>query len=65
MVVVFALIILGLLILPALAAAKHKSAKIHCANNLMQLAMAFRIWEGDHNDRYLMDVSATNSPANQ
>ena len=44
-------------VLPALAAAKRKAQRINCVNNLKQVGLAFRIWEGDNNDKYPMAVS--------
>jgi competence protein ComGC len=62
-VIVAALAILAALLLPALAAAKRKSSKLNCASNLKQIGIAFRIWEGDHGDKYPMSVSVTNGGA--
>jgi hypothetical protein len=31
-----------------------------CANNLKMVGLAFRIWEGDNNDKYPMEISMTN-----
>jgi hypothetical protein len=45
------------MLLPALAAAKKKAQRINCVNNLKQCGQAFRIWEGDNNDKYPMAVS--------
>ena len=50
--------ILAAMLLPALASAKTKATRINCVNNLKQCGLAFRIWEGDNNDRYPMDVPA-------
>jgi len=47
-------------LLPALAAAKRKSSKIGCVQNLKQTGLSFRIWEGDNGDKYPMQVSVTN-----
>lgn len=63
LIIVFVLAVLATTLLPALAAAKHKSAKIHCANNLKQLGLAFQIKEGDYNDSYPMNYLAANNPA--
>ena len=53
------------MLLPALAAAKRKAQKINCTNNLKQVGLAFRIWEGDNGDRYSMAVQAANGGANE
>lgn len=62
LVIMFALVLLAMLIVPALISAKQKAAKIQCANNLMQTSFAFHIWEGEHNDKYPMNASVTNGP---
>ncbi len=49
--------ILAAMLLPALAAAKHKAQRISCVNNLKQVGLAFKIWEGDHGDQYPFNVS--------
>lgn len=59
-VVLAVLVVLAAVFLPALGAAKRKSAKISCTNNLKQIGLSYRIWEGDHNDKYPMAISVTN-----
>jgi competence protein ComGC len=56
LVILAVLALLAALLLPALAAAKNKSMRIGCVNNLKECGLAFRIWEGDHNDEYPMEV---------
>jgi len=34
-----------------------KAMQINCVNNLKQIGLEFRIWEGDHKDKYPFDVS--------
>lgn len=57
LVVLAVLAILAAMLLPALAKAKARALRIQCVNNLKQDGLAFRIWEGDHDDRYPMAVS--------
>jgi len=63
LVVIFVIVFVVALLLPALAAAKRKHARIGCVNNLKQIGIAFRLWEGDNNDKYPMSVSVTNGGA--
>ena len=63
LVVIAIIAILAAMLLPALAAAKRKAQKINCTNNLKQVGLAFRIWEGDNNDRYPMSVSTSQGGA--
>jgi hypothetical protein len=46
----------GFIFLPALAKARMKADLAQCQNNLIQLGLAFRTWEGDFGDRYPMSV---------
>ena len=62
-IVIAVLVIVVALILPALAMAKRKTSKISCANDLKEVGIAFRLWEGDNNDKYPMAVSLTNGGA--
>lgn len=63
-VVIFVIGFLVMLLLPALARPRHRhSPLISCINNLKQLGLAYKIWAGDNNDHYPMDVSVTNGGA--
>jgi len=63
LVVIATLVILAMILLPVLAAAQRRSAKINCVSNLKQVNLSFRIWEGDNNNQYPMTVSTTSGGA--
>ena len=65
LVVIAIIAILAAMLLPALAAAKKKAQKINCTNNLKQVGLAFRIWEGDNGDRYPQAVTYSSGGANE
>jgi prepilin-type N-terminal cleavage/methylation domain-containing protein len=65
LVVIAIIAILAAMLLPALAAAKKKAQKINCTNNLKQVGLAFRIWEGDNGDKYPQAVTFTAGGASE
>jgi prepilin-type N-terminal cleavage/methylation domain-containing protein len=62
LVVVCVVAVVVVLILPMLARPHHHSG-LNCVNNLKQIGLAFRIWEGDTGDKFPMQVSVTNGGA--
>jgi hypothetical protein len=52
--------LLAAMLLPALAAAKHKAQVINSMNNLKQISVAIRVWEGDNAGKYPWNVSQAN-----
>ena len=59
LVVIAIIAILAAMLLPALAAAKRKAQRINCVNNLKEVNLAFKIWEGDNGDKFPMAVSTS------
>lgn len=66
MTLIEALVVMGVLAvlvtmtLPAFVGQKsHCSQRISCVNNLKQVGTAYRIWENDNGDKYLMQQTAT------
>jgi prepilin-type N-terminal cleavage/methylation domain-containing protein len=65
LVVIAIIAILAAMLLPALSAAKRKAQRINCVNNLRQVTLAFRTWEGDNGDKFPMNVSTNTGGAKE
>ncbi len=63
LVIIFTIAVVVVVLLPALAASKRKSSRVGCISNIQQIGIAFRLWEGDNNDKYPMAVSVRNGGA--
>ncbi len=60
LVVIAIVALLAGLLFPALAKAKMKAQRINCHNTLKAIGLSFRLWAGDNNGKYPMQVSVTN-----
>jgi competence protein ComGC len=60
--VILVLFVLAALFLPALLAAKMRGqgSHINCVNNVKQVALSFRVWAIDNQDKYPMEISIAN-----
>jgi prepilin-type N-terminal cleavage/methylation domain-containing protein len=60
LVVIAVLVILAMLLLPAVAHVHRPRIGLNCTSNLKLIGLAFRLWSGDNNDKFPMQVSITN-----
>ncbi len=63
--VLFALAVLSAVLLPFIAKSHIHSSRLGCINNLEEISLAYRIWEGDNCDLYPTGVSVTNGGARE
>ncbi|HXR03102.1 MAG TPA: type II secretion system protein [Verrucomicrobiae bacterium] len=64
-VIIAILAILAAMILPALRAGRSINSHTLCVNNLQGIGAACRVWAGNNNDKYPMEVSVTNGGARE
>lgn len=67
-VLIFVLIFLAFIVFPFFIPDNprlNRAPRIQCVSNLKQVAVAARIWEGDHQGEYPMSVSVTNGGAKE
>lgn len=58
--IVFVLSVFAVLLVTAIPKSKARAQRIFCINNLMQIGLATRVWEGDHTNTYPKDLPAMN-----
>jgi prepilin-type N-terminal cleavage/methylation domain-containing protein len=63
LVVIAMLAVLAAIFLPGIGASRVNSQRIKCVNNLKEIGLACRVWEGDHGDKFPMFISITNGGA--
>jgi hypothetical protein len=49
-------VLLAFVLLPVFAKARDKAYRIRCAGQLVELGISFRVWSGDHADRFPFNV---------
>lgn len=59
-VVIAVVMLLAIVLLPRLVTPNVHYRMVNCSNNLKQIDLAYRIWEGDNGDVYPMGISVTN-----
>jgi len=60
LVVIVAIIaLLAGVLVPALAQARRKAMRIRCVSHMKQIGLGFRLWSGDHANRYPMATPAS------
>ncbi len=65
LVIIAVLAVLWALLMPALDNRPRRIPRLVCVNNLNQIGIAYRLWEGDNNGKYPMAVSVTNGGATE
>src|ERR1041385_4057709 len=60
LVVIAILALIAAILLPALLHQSGRAMSIPCVNNIRQIGLSWRVWEGDNNDKYPMQVPETN-----
>ena len=65
LVVVVVLLLLLAILLPTLNPPRRHASQFNCVNNLKQVGIACRIWEGDHGDNYPMNVPVAQGGAQE
>jgi type II secretory pathway pseudopilin PulG len=62
LVLIVVLAVLAAMFLPANSGSRRKdiAMRVACANNLKQIGLGYRLWAGDNNDKFPMEISVTN-----
>jgi prepilin-type processing-associated H-X9-DG protein len=61
LVVIVMLAVLAAMLLPTGPYAGRKANRINCVNNLKEIGLAYKLWAGDHNDKFPMQISITDT----
>jgi competence protein ComGC len=59
LVIICIIALLAVIFVHIFSAIKQKASRVNCVNNLKRIGVAYRVWEGNHNDKYPMQVSVT------
>lgn len=61
LVIVVVIAVFAAMLIPAPTMNKARALRVQCVNNLKQIGLADRIWEGTNGDHYPNEISETNS----
>jgi prepilin-type N-terminal cleavage/methylation domain-containing protein/prepilin-type processing-associated H-X9-DG protein len=61
LVVIAILAFVTFLYLPSFLDRPHPAHRINCVNNLKEIGLAYKLWAGDNNDKFPMQVSITDT----
>jgi prepilin-type processing-associated H-X9-DG protein len=65
LVVICTITLLAVIFLSSFFAVKQKASRVNCVNNLKRIGLAYRVWEGNHDNKYPIQVSVTNGGAKE
>lgn len=58
--VITLVVLLAMVLLQELTPTDRKAMRITCVNNIKQIGLGYRVWEGDHDDKFPSFESVTN-----
>jgi prepilin-type processing-associated H-X9-DG protein len=61
LVLIATLVVMAALVLPMTVRPQHQ-CRMWCVNNLKQVGLSFRLWSGDHNDHFPMELAGSCQP---
>lgn len=59
--VIVLLAVIVVMLIPVTGCRMQKADRINCVNNLKEIGLAYKVWAGDNNDKFPMQVSITDT----